>query len=246
METVKHLQGFAVIEFRRYTIKDGQRERFARYFETYFPEAIQQCGAIVAGAFFERDRPAVFTWIRAFRDMDDRAKANAALYYGAVWKEHRTRMNALMVDSDDVLLLRPVSPERGLTILPAVDPIQESDGARGAVVAQIFPTQPGRLDAVMEQAEPVFAGYRAGGAREAGVLVTLEAPNNFPQLPVRTDGPFLVWLGIVKDGETLNTRLPPQVNSGLQALAASGLLREAPARVLLDPAPRSRLRWLPA
>jgi len=31
------------------------------------------------------------------------------------------------------------------------------------------------------------------------VLVTLDVPNNFPQLPVRTDGPYLVWLGIVRD-----------------------------------------------
>ena len=56
METVKHLKDFPVIELRRYTIKDGQRERFARYFESWFPEAIQQLGAIVAGAFLERAR----------------------------------------------------------------------------------------------------------------------------------------------------------------------------------------------
>jgi hypothetical protein len=245
MESVKHLKEFPVIELRRYTIKDGQRERFARYFESYFPEAIQQSGAIVAGAFFEREKHAVFTWIRAFHDMDDRAKANAALYYGAVWKEHRTLMNGLMIDSDNVLLLRPVSPERGITIFPAVDPVREDEGARGVAVAHIFPLQP-NSEAFVQKAEPVFASYRAAGAREAGVLVTLDAPNNFPQLPVRTDGQYLVWLGICKDDEALQGRLRPLADRAVQSLAASGLVRDAPELVVLDPAPRSRMRWWPA
>ena len=33
---------FQVFEFRRYSIKAGEREHFAQYFESYFPEAFQQ------------------------------------------------------------------------------------------------------------------------------------------------------------------------------------------------------------
>jgi len=245
METVTHLQDFPVIELRRYTIRDGERERFARYFETFFPEAVQQSGAIVAGHFFERKNSSGFTWIRGFRDMDDRAKANAALYYGAVWKEHRTLMNGLMVDSDDVLLLRPLAPERGIPVFPAGDPVRERNGARGVVVAHIFPIGADRVDAFAQQAEPAFAGYRAVGVREAGVLVTLDAPNNFPQLPIRTDGPYLVWLGILKDDETLEGRFRPLADRAVQQLRATGLLRGAPELAVLDPAHRSRLRWWP-
>jgi hypothetical protein len=36
-----HLNDFQAIEFRRYTIKEGGREHFAQYFESYFPEAFQ-------------------------------------------------------------------------------------------------------------------------------------------------------------------------------------------------------------
>jgi hypothetical protein len=245
METVTHLQDFPVIELRRYTIRDGERERFARYFETFFPEAVQQSGAIVAGHFFERKNSSAFTWIRGFRDMDDRAKANAALYYGPVWKEHRTRMNSLMVDSDDVLLLRPLGPGRGIPIFPAVDPVREDKGAQGVVAAQIFPIQAKGVEAFVQQAEPVFADYRATGGREAGVLVTLDAPNNFPQLPVRTDGPYVVWLGVFQDDETLRTRLTPLADRFCDSSALQSLLRGAPEAVVLDPAPRSRLRWRP-
>jgi hypothetical protein len=77
------------------------------------------------------------------------------------------------------------------------------------------------------------------------VLVTLDVPNNFPKLPIRTDGPYLVWLGILKDDAMLETRFAPLAERSLQALTATGLLRSTPEQVLLDPTHRSRLRWLP-
>ena len=45
------LGDFQVFEFRRYTVKPSEREHFAQYFESYFPEAFQQLGAIAAGSF---------------------------------------------------------------------------------------------------------------------------------------------------------------------------------------------------
>jgi hypothetical protein len=47
-EPSAHLSDFQAIELRRYTIKEGGREHFAQYFESYFPEAFQQLGAIAA------------------------------------------------------------------------------------------------------------------------------------------------------------------------------------------------------
>ena len=54
-----------------------------------------------------------------------------------------------------------------------------------------------RVEAFAQKAEAAFASYREMAAREAGVLVSLDGPNTFPQLAFRTDGPYLVWLGIV-------------------------------------------------
>lgn len=242
-ERSAHLSDFQVIEFRRYTIKDGERDHFAQYFDVYFPEAFEQLGAIAAGSFLERDKQNGFTWIRGFHTIEDRAVANAAFYYGSVWKEHKKTLNDLMTDSDNVMLLRPLAPERGVPILPAVDPIGEPNGARGIVVAQIFALKANGVEEFAKQAEPMFASYRAGGVREAGVLVTLDVTNNFPQLPIRTDGPFLVWLGILKDQafETDFTRLADRYSP---SLSATGLLRATPELVILTPTHRSRLRWL--
>jgi hypothetical protein len=244
MDRVKHLTDFEVIEFRRYTIKEGETEHFAEYFESYFPEAFQQMGAILFGQFFERKNPVGFTWMRGFKNTDARATINAGFYYGPLWKEHKSTMNSLMVDSDNVLLLRPLSSGRDVLVLPAVDPIKEPKGAQGVVVAQIFAVKPNSVDDFAQRAEETFASYRAAGAHEAGVLVTLDVPNNFPQLPVRTDGPYLVWLGIVKDNKTLETQFASLAERSMQSLSATGLLRSAPELVILDPTKRSRLRWM--
>jgi hypothetical protein len=245
MTNIEQLRDFQTIEFRRYTIKEGKREQFARYFETFFPEAFQQLGAIACGQFCERENPAGFTWLRGFKNIDARATINAAFYYGPLWKEHSATMNELMIDSDNVLLLQPLSSERVVAILPAVDPVYEVKGAEGVVVAQIFPVKAGAVEAFALKAEETFAVYRIAGVREAGVLISLDVPNNFPQLPFRTDGPFLVWLGIIKDDNVRERQFHPLVESSLPSLAATGLLRGAPELLVLDPTFRSRLRWLP-
>jgi hypothetical protein len=241
-----NLNDFQVFEFRRYAIKPGERKHFAQYFEAYFPDAFQQLGAIAAGSFMERGNQNGFTWIRGFHTIDDRAVVNAAFYYGSVWNEHRDTLNNLMTDSDNVLLLRPLSPERGVLILPAVDPVTEPNGAQGVIVAQIFAVKKDETEAFAREAEPEFARYRAAGAREAGVLVTLDVTNNFPQLPIRTDGPYLVWLGILHDNEILQREFMPVTEQVAGICKASGHLRGAPELIVLDPTPRSRIRWLPS
>jgi hypothetical protein len=244
MEQIKHLQDFQVFEFRRYTIKEGERAHFAEYFESYFPEAFQQLGALAFGQFYERNQTSGFTWIRGFKNTDERAKVNAAFYYGPLWQEHKSTMNHLLVDSDNVLLLGPLRPERSLISLPAVDPVTETKGARGVVVAQIFSLKANHVEAFAQQAEATFARFRATGVREAGVLVTLDVANNFPQLPVRTDGPYLIWLGIAENNQKLEQfKLLAEQSS--PSLSATGWLRGAPELLILDPTRRSRLRWLP-
>jgi hypothetical protein len=45
--------------------------------------------------------------------MTSRAKALTDFYSGPVWKAHREAANATMIDSDNVLLLRPAVPTSG-------------------------------------------------------------------------------------------------------------------------------------
>ena len=246
MESVAHLDNYQVVELRRYDIAPGQRERFVRYFDAYFPEAFEQLDCMVFGQFEDRAAPTRFVWLRGYRDINARPIANAAFYYGPVWREHRVKVNALFPGaSDNVLLLRPLDANTGVTVMPAVDPVDEPHGAHGVVVAQIFAVRKGDEDAFAQRAQAAFAQYTGAKVRPAGVLVTLDVPNNFPQLPIRTGGPFLVWLGVVEDDTALRNfeAVASQVEHGLES---TGMLRGTPERLVLDPTPRSRLRWWPA
>ncbi|WHZ18761.1 MAG: hypothetical protein OJF55_000910 [Rhodanobacteraceae bacterium] len=246
LESVAHLNNYQVIELRRYDIAPGQRDRFVRYFDAYFPEAFEQLDCMVFGQFEDRAAPTKFVWLRGYRDINTRPIADAAFYYGPVWREHRTKVNTLFPGaSDNVLLLRPLKPQTEIPVLPAVDPVDEPQGARGVVVAQIFAVKKGDEDAFAQRVQAAFARYGKTGVHSAGVLVTLDVPNNFPQLPIRTDGPFLVWLGVVENDGALKHFgvLAAQVEHSLEG---TGLLRGAPERLVLDPTPRSRLRWWPA
>jgi hypothetical protein len=131
------------------------------------------------GQFRDRDRPDVFVWVRGFVDMAERARALASFYLGPVWAEHRDVMNSMMIDSDDVLLLRPHDS--------AVVPLS-ADAAPAGVRIRIWPTTAADLAATVtayrEQIAPVLP---AAGERVVAELSTETAVNTFPRLPVRDD-----------------------------------------------------------
>ncbi len=245
LESVAHLTGYQVVELRRYDIAPGQRDRFVRYFDAYFPEAFEQLDCMVFGQFEDRAAPTRFVWLRGYHDIDVRPIVDSAFYYGPVWREHRVKVNALFPgESDNVLLLRPLAPQTGVPVLPAVDPVDEPQGARGVVVAQIFAVKKGDDAAFAQRARAAFARYGNAKVHPAGVLVTLDVANNFPQLPIRTDGPFLVWLGVVENDAALKN-FEGVASEVEHELERTGMLRGAPERLVLDPTPRSRLRWWP-
>src|ERR1700686_1327349 len=96
-----------VIELRQYTLKPQQRDVLIGLFEREFVETQEEAGMTVIGTFCDADNPDRFVWLREFPDMASRSRSLAAFYGGPVWKAHREAANATMLDSDNVLLLRP-------------------------------------------------------------------------------------------------------------------------------------------
>ncbi|MGH8289274.1 MAG: hypothetical protein ACREV7_09635 [Steroidobacteraceae bacterium] len=236
---------FDVIELRRYPVAPGQRRTFAKYYESWFPEAFEQLGSLIFGEFFERGSNN-FTWIRGFHTPEARAIVDAEFYYGPVWREHRDLINSLLPGVDDnVLELHALNAQTEVPALPAVNPIIEPKGAQGLLVAEIYAVKARDLQAFSERALRAFSRDDVRGVRGAGVLVTLDGPNNFPLLPFRTDGPYLVALHILRDESVLKDTFDPLLVRTEQELTATGMLRRAPEILVLDPAKRSRLRWLP-
>jgi hypothetical protein len=236
---------YPVVELRRYSVAAGTSAHVSRAFETWFPEAFQQLGALVLGHFFERGPVERFTWLRGYPSMAARLAVNTAFYDGPVWREHKATLNQWILDSDNVLLLRPLHAGSGIPVIASVDPVAEAGGAGGIAVLQIFPVSEGALTRCAAAAEPWFESYHGSGVTEAGILATLDEANNFPRHPVRTDGTFLVWMGVLRDQQALD-QLTPALAACAAALAASRLLAGAPELLVLDPGQRSRLRWMRA
>src|SRR5438270_9079535 len=105
-----------IIELRQYTLHPGKRDVLIDLFDREFVETQEAVGMKVIGQFRELGHPNHFVWLRGFRDMTSRAKALNDFYGGPVWKAHREVANATLIDSDNVLLLRPALPTSGFLL----------------------------------------------------------------------------------------------------------------------------------
>lgn len=171
----------AVVELRRYRLHPGRRDELITLFEDELIEPQEACGIAVLGQFRDLDRPDDFVWLRAFSSMADRPVALARFYDGPAWAAHRDAANATMIDSDDVLLLRPLGEDAG-------DGSEDPSRSDGLVVATIWTAPRGQRSALLERFE---------GSAPPGVLatfITCEEANNYPRLPVHEDVDALVVL----------------------------------------------------
>jgi hypothetical protein len=184
-----------VVELRDYTLHHGARETLIELFDREFVETQEASGARVIGQFRDLDRPDRFVWLRSFADMSARKQALTEFYGGPVWKAHRDAANATMIDSDNVLLLRPAWLGAGFDSGQGTRPAPGSTTSSEArVIARIYafdaPVDPDFVECFRREVVPLFGEL---GAPTVAALVTEDAENNFPALPVREGEHVLVW-----------------------------------------------------
>jgi quinol monooxygenase YgiN len=187
-----------IVELRRYALRPGARETLIELFDRELVETQEEVGMHVLGQFRDLDDPDAFVWLRGFSDMPTRKRALEAFYGGPVWKQHAGAANATMIDSDNVLLLRPLS---NLALETDGRPAPGSAGSRpGLLVATIYP-----LKEATAGDFPVFFAHELEPAfHEAGISVlatyaTEHSQNTFPALPVHDDVEVFVWMTIFRD-----------------------------------------------
>jgi len=184
-----------VYELRQYTLKGGTRAAFTSLFAREFVTTQNAVGSHVRAVFRDLDDPDRFVWMRAFADMDARKAALEEFYFGPVWKAHRTEANAMIVDSDNVLLLKPGFGVAGPRML----------GGKGVTRIAIY-----RLRDVDPAAFATFFAARmqptiqAMGVQVVATLTTEAAVNSFPRLPVREHDPVFLWIAHFSDGAAEN------------------------------------------
>ncbi|SEI72028.1 NIPSNAP family protein [Frateuria terrea] len=239
------MSGHSVFELRQYTLRSGQRALLIELFEREFVEAQEALGIGLPGQFRDLDDPDRFVWLRSFADMEARAAALAAFYDGPVWRAHREAANATMLDSDDVLLLRPV---HGFALDGLVRPTADERAPAGLLTATICPLPPGDAAALVRSFDAqVRPALEAHGTPVLAQFVTEPACNTYPRLPVREGECVLVWFAAFGDTAAQARReaaaaADPAIGAWIRRLdAMPQILRLAPTQrsLLRDAAPAS-------
>ncbi|MEV0590907.1 NIPSNAP family protein [Nonomuraea cavernae] len=219
-----------IYELRQYTLRPGRRETLIELFEREFVESQEEAGMGVVAQFRDLDAPDMFSWIRKFPDMESRRLALSTFYGGPIWKANRDAANDTMIDSDNVLLLRPAGG--------SADPFPATD--RPPVGATALPSS--RYVATIYHVGEGFSAFFADHVRpvlnEAGVppvacLESEHAANTFSALPVRTGENVFVWFArFDRPEDECDVPLP----------MLEGRLTAPPQRLRLAPTARSALR----
>jgi len=244
---------YPVVELRQYTLRPGQRDVLIDLFDREFVESQEADGMAIVGQFRDLDDPDRFTWVRGFASMPARARALASFYGGSAWKAHSAPANATMIDSDNVLLLRPATARSGFPPPAAARPPRRQAAAGHApaapsrVLVTLYyrdrPFDQAFADFFDRQARPVLIGT---GATPLACLQTEHAENTFPALPVRTGENVFAWFALFPDPARLDDHLRQIERSAdwrdrvLPALSV--LITGVPQQLRLAPTARSQLR----
>jgi len=186
---------YPVVELRQYTLHPGRRDHLIGLFEREFIEPQEAAGVAVVGQFRDLDDPDRFVWLRGFPGMRARAEALGRFYQEPAWKAHRDEANATMIDSDNVLLLRPAGPQAGFpTPAGSRPPAGQGTLPPSLVTATLCyrdrPFDEAFTDFFASQVGPVMS---QAGAAPLACLQTKHAANTYPALPIRTGENVFVW-----------------------------------------------------
>ena len=228
-----------IVELRRYTLRPGMRETLIDLFDRHFVEPQEEVGMKVIGQFRDLDVADTFTWVRGFPSMSARALGLSAFYGGPVWRAHRQAANATMLDSDDVLLLRPARSGSGFH-LPSERPatVDPDQGVVEATIVPVHPTATAETLACVD--DEVRSVVTSSGGHLLACFVTETAANNFPALPIREGVHVAVWFSGFGP-ETAYDRSPHGAAVTRRVANTAPELSGEPEVLRLRPTPRSLL-----
>jgi NIPSNAP len=245
-EEIAVFYGCSVVELRQYTLHGGSRERLIQLFEDEFIESQEALEISVIGPFCDLDDANRFVWLRGFPDMNERGRMLSAFYDGPVWRAHRDAANATMIDSDNVLLLRPIHGGAGNSA--EANGLDMGSFRRDVlVVVNIHYVDGSAIESFGQFFEKVMCPVLTStGARIIAAFESEAATNTFSRLPVREGETVFVWLAVFRDAGHFEEHAACLRNSpDWRKDAPQDVLRQfaRKAEVLkLAPTPRSQLR----
>jgi hypothetical protein len=235
-----------IVELRQYTLHPGQRDTLIDLFDREFVETQEAVGMQVIGQFRNLDDADQFVWLRGFNDMSAREQSLNAFYSGPVWKAHRDAANATMIDSDNILLLRPAHSNSGFTLNGNRPPSGSQTKQDGFIAATIYyfdtPVDSKFIHYFEDTMKPTLI---SAGASILASFVTEDSPNTFPRLPVREGENVFVWFAGFRDEEAYGLHLATLAESKVWkdeiSKSLNRKLKRKPEVLRLSPTSRSRL-----
>jgi hypothetical protein len=212
-------------------------------FEREFVESQEALGMRLLGQFRDLDNPDTFVWLRGFKDMPSRQTGLTEFYTGPVWMAHRNTANDTMIDSDNVLLLKPAWPGSGLGHQPlSRAPFDKRSNPPGLVDITVFSLKAAADQRLLDFCRQDMTGIlENAGAQGVAWYVTETTPNNFPRLPVRTGESVLVGVAVFRDAQHYDAFIASGAWNRSIAPTLDTWLTGQPQSMRLTPTPRSIL-----
>lgn len=237
-----------ILEIRNYLLKPNTVEHFIDYFDANFIHTQHAVNMQILGQFRVIGQPTHYVWLRGFETMQTRLESLEAFYYSEMWKARRDVANGMILDNDDVHLLRPVAGSVDLTCGLSVESLIEQMEAGtissevGVVGIDFYQAKSGKREELIDAFQTQIApAYEQEGIQIRGLFVAEMGENTFPRLPVIQIEDELVVFTVYESEETYHEKRSKLAHHVEQS--TKPLLSKAPESLLLSPTLHSPLRY---
>lgn len=208
-----------ILEIRNYLLKPNLVDKFSDYFHSKFVDQMNELGGYTLGEFKINSVNDRFVWFRGFTDMKTRLKFLNDFYIdSATWKEYGKGANQMMINSDNVYLLRPLKKEINSGLLKTDKTITVVD----------FYICNNTLEKVIDLFDTTYIPFLKNLEIEDITLWVSEmTENDFPRLPVFQDKNLLVSITHYKDENDFYTKqneidnMPSDLKKSMQELVTT-------------------------
>jgi len=215
MKTSKqeYLENINVLELRNYLLKPNLADAFGHYFHSKFVAPMNELGGYTLGEFKINDVNDRFVWLRGFTDMKTRVKFLNDFYIDSpTWNEHGRGANEMMINSDNVYLLKPLHKNA----------FSKTDKA---ITVVDFYTCNSTLDKVIQLFDAEYIPFlKSINIEDISLWVSEMTENDFPRLPVFQDKNLLVTLSSYQDRNEYEAKqknidsMPEKLKKSMQEL----------------------------
>ena len=196
-----------VLELRNYLLKPTRTDEFQSYFNKHFVKPMTELGGYTLGQFKIRGLADRFVWLRGFTDMKTRVKFLNDFYVNSnVWKEFGPGANDMMINSDNVYLLRPLPGSK--KIIDQSEPVSESAvQTHNAITVIDFYVCNSTLDRVIDLFDKAYLPFlKKLDILNTTLWISEMSENDFPRLPVFQDKNLLVAITLYKTKKEYQTK----------------------------------------